>query len=162
MPIDRSQLETFVIRPSLNAIGLLSENAVQLLLGTAAQESALGTYIVQKKMGFNGGLGIYQMEANTFHYIWDSVIQPSAAYRAKLRLLLGYDAKPPTSRMASDLALQTVMTRLFYWKIKEALPSLHDLNGMARYWKKYYNTQLGRGTEDQFIANYKKYVQKDS
>jgi hypothetical protein len=41
---------------------LASLNAIQLLMGTAAQESHLGTYLKQ----INGpALGVFQMEPNT-------------------------------------------------------------------------------------------------
>jgi len=29
---------------------------------------------------------------------------------------------------------------------------------MARYWKKHYNTRLGKGSEMEFIENFTRYV----
>jgi hypothetical protein len=63
-----------------------------------------------------------------------------------------------SSRMASDLLLATIMARLFYANILESLPDANDIPGMARYWKLYYNSAAGKGTTDEFIANYKEYV----
>lgn len=38
------------------------------------------------------------------------------------------------------------MCRLLYRRIKEPLPHERDVLGMARYWKRYYNTSLGKGS----------------
>ena len=40
------------------------------------------------------------------------------------------------------------MARLKYWRVSQPLPE--TLDGMARYWKTYYNTPKGAGTEDKF------------
>ena len=50
------------------------------------------------------------------------------------------------------------MCRVHYYRVSEALPEENDIEGMARYWKKYYNTPLGAGTEEEFIHNYKEYM----
>lgn len=60
--------------------------------------------------------------------------------------------------LITNLAYATAMARVFYRRVKEALPAADDLDGMGRYWKKYYNTPLGRGTVEEFKANYTKYV----
>ena len=52
--------------------------------------------------------------------------------------------------------LAICMARVHYLRVSEAIPS--DVEGMARYWKKYYNTPLGKGTVEEFISNYKKLV----
>jgi hypothetical protein len=61
--------------------------------------------------------------------------------------------------IAEDLVrndkLAICMCRVKYFQVKEGLPS--DLEGWARYWKKYYNTPLGKGTEEDFIRDYKEY-----
>lgn len=158
MAVNRQQLEQFVIRPSLEAIGLLSDDAVALMLGTAAQESLMGTYITQMNLGFRGGLGIFQMEGRTYDDIWGSVVENNRIMKAKIMLFLCCNGKPPASRLVSDLSLAAVMTRLYYSRIRESLPKADDILGMANYWKKYYNTNLGKGKVEDFVANYKALV----
>jgi hypothetical protein len=34
----------------------------------------------------------------------------------------------------------------------------NDIAGMARYWKRYYNTVHGKGTEAEFIKNYEELI----
>ena len=68
MAINTKHLRLYIIRPTLQKINLWSEAAENLLLGTAAQESLLGTYL--KQNGNGPALGIYQMEPNTHKDIW--------------------------------------------------------------------------------------------
>jgi hypothetical protein len=155
MGIDCQQLKDVVINPALTALGMNTPSAICLLLGTAAQESGMGNYI--KQIG-GPAYGIFQMEIQSYERIWGNLIFPNVALRAKIRLLLGYTNKPPASRMASDLMLATIMTRLFYYMVKKPLPEENDITGIAAYWKTYYNSKLGAGTEQEFIKNYERYV----
>ena len=118
----------------------------------------MGHYLVQQNIGFKGGIGIYQMQRLTYDDIWNRKINDNVALKTRIRLMLGYEGKPPADRMATDLKLATVMTRLFYAAIPEPFPDNDDIRGMGEYWKRYYNTAMGRGTVDEFIVNYKKYV----
>lgn len=152
------QLKEVVIVPALMALGLESPSAVNLLLGTCAQESAMGHYLIQQNIGFKGGIGIYQMQKLSYDDIWNRKINDNVALKARIRLMLGYEGKPPAERMATDLKLATVMARLFYAVIPDPLPAADDIRGMAAYWKKYYNTSFGRGTIDEFVTNYAKYI----
>jgi len=60
--------------------------------------------------------------------------------------------------MEWDLRLATIGCRLRYLKVKEPLPAQDDIHGMARYWKRWYNTSAGRGTVDEFIEKYHEFV----
>jgi hypothetical protein len=51
------------------------------------------------------------------------------------------------------------MCRLHYRRVPEPLPDAEDINGLAAYWKKYYNTKAGRGSESEFIINWYNLVQ---
>lgn len=154
------QLRDVIVVPVLTALGMFSPNAVNLLLGTAAQESQLGHFIVQQGIGFNGGIGIYQMQKAAYNNIWDRQISNNIALKMRIRLLLGYDIRPVAERMASDLLLATAMARLYYHQITMSLPEHNDIPGLAAYWKKWYNTVLGKGTEQEFVDNYAKYIEK--
>jgi hypothetical protein len=43
------------------------------------------------------------------------------------------------------------MCRVFYLRVPERLPQADDSAAMARYWKRYYNTHLGKGTVEGFL-----------
>ena len=75
--MDKRQLRN-LIRRVLIGIGGYSEEAENLLMGTAAQESALGEYI--RQLGNGPALGIFQMEPETF----DDIVRNYLSYRPDL------------------------------------------------------------------------------
>jgi hypothetical protein len=75
-------------------------------------------------------------------------------FRPKLaeRLIsLGFDKRDMEVRVMSNIALQAVFCRLKYKRDKYALPKSDDLKGQAEYWKRVYNTHLGKGTIKHFM-----------
>lgn len=44
-----------------------------------------------------------------------------------------------------------VFARIRLYLVKDSLPKTNDLVGQAKYWKLYYNSVLGKGTESDFI-----------
>src|SRR5258706_9966058 len=105
MTINCSQLRDIIIKPALIAIGLNSEAAINLLLGTAAQESNMGTYVKQTT---GPALGLFQCEPLTYDDIWDRLVQPSVAMKAKIQLYCGYSGKPAAKRLMFDMSLATI------------------------------------------------------
>ena len=57
-----------------------------------------------------------------------------------------------------DLRLAIIMCRLRYLPDSKPIPAADDLPGLARYYKRIYNTHLGAATPEQFVDNYKRYV----
>ena len=56
----------------------------------------------------------------------------------------------------SNIALQVAFCRLKYRRDKYPLPKASDLEGQAKYWKRVYNSKLGKGTVKHFIEMNKK------
>lgn len=151
MAINTEQLKRYIIEPTLKDFNLYSPEAVNLLLGTAAQESHMGTYIHQ----INGpAQGIFQMEPNTELDIWDNYLHYRPELAQQIVALMGGD----TEGLIVNLAYQTIMARLHYLRVPEPLPDHRDVPAMAQYWKRYYNTPKGRGTEAEFIENYQRFI----
>ncbi len=159
--IDVEQLIEHVIYPSLKSIGMYSGSAVNLLVGTAAVESNLGQYIHQ--VGGGPACGIWQMEPKTY----DDIVESYLSYRHELTediadfLGMSFDWDgcqyffyPSASEMCGNMYLACIFARLHYFRAKEALPAANDIEGQARYWKQYYNTPLGAGTELKYIKAY--------
>jgi hypothetical protein len=148
--IDKTQLRE-LIEETLKDIGLYSTDAVNLVQGTIAQESAGGKYIRQIK---GPALGICQMEPFTFsdHFNWLSKHKWGLFNR--IIEACGTDMREEDLRY--NLKLSIAMCRVHYRRRPEPLPN--SIDGYAAYWKRWYNTYLGAGTEKEFINNYKKYV----
>lgn len=155
--MDVGQLKELVIIPTLEFIGLNSESAVNLLIGTAAQESAMGEYLKQK--GTGPALGIYQMEPVTFADIYERnlMLHHNKELREKIDQLK-FRGMSYYYNLAGNLYFATALCRLKYRLIPEKLPKADDIEGLANYWKEYYNTPKGKGTVGEFVQNYNQYV----
>lgn len=153
MPINTKQLIELVIQPTLIDLNLYSLKAEMLLAGTCAQESHMGTYIAQ----VNGpALGIYQMEKATHDDIWKNYINSHETLK-KFLPGLGF-----SEDLIYDLRYATLMARIHYLRVKQPLPYSGTtptcIAAFADYWKRHYNTPKGKGTEQQFIDNFNRYV----
>ena len=60
--------------------------------------------------------------------------------------------------LTNDLSYSVAMARLKYWRDPEPLPQAGDIEGLAHYWKDHYNSHLGKGTVEEFIENYQRFV----
>lgn len=151
---DAEQLRAQVIRPTLITLGLHSQAAEDLVAGTCAAESALGTYLVQVR---GPALGIYQTEQATHTDLWESYLRYRSADVARLKSLVGpiwWDTeagRPSAHALVVDLAYATAICRYHYRRVRDPLPKAGDWHAMAAYWKRHYNTPVGRGTEGHFV-----------
>ncbi len=149
MGLNPQQFRSLVIRPTLRRLDLWSEAAEELLLGTAIQESSLH-YLQQ--MGGGPAMGVWQMERATHDDLWANFLNG----RTKLGLnVLGPYYKPDVTRMVWDLSYACAMCRIHYLRCSDALPPAGDIAGQAAYWKRWYNTPLGKGTVEQYIDSWR-------
>lgn len=159
--IHAAHLREEIVRPALLSIGLWSDAAENLVLGTIAQESAGGKYL--RQLGSGPALGIAQMEPATYSDIWHNFLRFKAQYRVPLEeLALPFDrlslSYPPAGELVWNPRFAAAMCRVHYRRVKAPLPGADDKAGMAIYWKRHYNTLLGRGTTAEFIENYNTFV----
>lgn len=157
-----SHLRTLIIRPTLQYMEMWSEVAENLVVGTAIQESH-ATYL--KQLGNGPALGLFQMEGVTHDDLWKNYIRYRAPIMNKLyNISIANNTKDTfinevsAKEMIGNLYYATAMCRIQYLRAPEKLPS-NTIRGLAYYWKKYYNTHLGAGTEEEFIHNYQTYNQ---
>lgn len=155
MPINCKQLRDEIIVPTLKSMDMFSDAAVNLLLGTAAHESHMGTYLKQVSSG--PALGIYQMEPATHDDIHANYLSYRPAIENKLFDFIGSYPEQLTKHLQGNLFYATAMARLHYRRVKEPLPKADDLQGLAEYWKDHYNTHAGKGTVKQFIKDYERF-----
>lgn len=149
--LDPEQFRKHVIRPTISRMSLWSPSAENLLLCTATAESNL-QYLIQ--LGGGPALGLFQMEPQTHDDIWRSWLRyRSAEFRNKIhnfRTLPG--SAPVAGEMVGNLYYASVMCRLHYRRVPSQLPRFDDREGLAAYWKQHYNTVMGKGTVEGFIA----------
>lgn len=160
MSINTKQLKECVIIPTLYYLDLWSESATNLLLGTCAQESQMGTYLKQ----VNGvAMGIYQIEPATHRDIVERYLYlpEKHALQEKVKRIISQINQygNPDSELIFNLRYATAICRIKYLMAPDPLPEADDVMGLANYYKNFYNTAQGKGTVYQFVENYKKYVQ---
>lgn len=146
--MNKKQLKERVIEPTLKQLGLYSSDAVELLLMIAAHESVKGEYIAQIT---GPARGIYQMEGNTHDdiHVWLK-INKGHVYRSLAALVV----QPTTDMMMFDLRYATAMARVFFLRFPEALPSGSDVDAMAAYAKRRWNTSAGKATPADYKSAY--------
>lgn len=142
--LDAQQLRELIVRPTLQYIGLHNPAAENLVLGTALVES--GAKFI-KQVGGGPALGICQMEPETHDDIWANYLRYKPELAQKLQgLMTSAEITRGAAEMIGNLYYAFGMTRVHYLRAPDRLPASADVVGMARYWKRYYNTPLGAGT----------------
>lgn len=158
-------LRKYIIEPVLEYMNKGGNDAVNLLLGTAAVESDLfrirqiGYKLISLLIAVrkNGAYGLWQMELFTHDSLFNDYLNYRPALKTKV--LNFYDRNGSVSQnLISNHFYAAAMARIKYLTVPEKLPKADDIEGMAVYWKKYYNTEKGKGTAIKFIENYKGYI----
>lgn len=138
---------------TLKNIGLYSSNAVELIMGTFAQES---NFKHTRQLGGGPALGYGQMEPATFNDIVLNYLRYKPELMGKIMKACGV-VTLNADDLVENKTLAICMSRVHYLRVKEPLPSHKDVWAMGEYWKQYYNTPKGKGTVKEFVENYKKY-----
>lgn len=147
------------LREMESAFGIpYSTAAYALIVGTAVAESDL-LFIYQVR---GPARGLLQMEPFTAYDLLKYTAR--SGKRTAALQTLGYDRKALRAlseaefelRLASDLRLQVILARLLYWRIRAPLP--RAVRGLALYWKRYYNTRLGKGVPSKWVARFRLHV----
>ena len=125
-----------------------TDAAIELLMMTAAAESDLGSYLYQDdgdaEIEQELALGVFQVESMTFYDVLKRVIQSRYP---------GFPCHTFTD-LITDIRLGIVIARFKYWSIPEALPRADNVRGLARYYKRYYNTPNGKARTGDVIRKY--------
>lgn len=137
-------LRALIVRPTLDALHMGGEAAENLILGTGLVES--GFHHLRQTRG--PALGVYQCEPATYRDIL-RYLDRRPDIVARLRPFIAGEGLPDASQLVWNLKLATAICRIHYWRKPDAIPA--DLAGQAAYWKRHYNTALGRGTVKKYL-----------
>lgn len=148
------QYRELIVAPSLRWLGLWSKEAEEIVLGTAVHESGGLQYI--KQVGGGPALGFPQMEPRTYLDLWSNFIVYRRDLCDDMEQHFGKDARVSPHLLLTNLELGVAMCRIHYLRSPGNIPQ--DIPGQAAYWKKYYNTPKGKGTVQEYISNYTRFV----
>lgn len=153
--MDVVQFESYILVPTLQHLRLYSQEAHELVLGTCVQESDGLKYI--RQLGGGPALGPGQVEPASHDRLYSNflIYQPHL-----LALVKEIEPSCKSDAMLWNLRYSVAMCRIFYRAVQAPLPKAGDLQAQAAYWKKYYNTALGKGKPEQYVRNWNRYVRK--
>ena len=152
------QFRVHVVRPTLQHLALWSPAAEILVLGTALHESAGLTFLDQitgpGDVTLGPAFGLYQIEPKTHDDLFEHTLAFHTGRREALMQLAG--AWPSRHlQLVTNLGYATAVARLLFWRAKPPLPAADDLEGLAVYWKTFFNTAAGKGTVDEWLLHYR-------
>lgn len=124
--------------------------ARELLFGTACTESGLRPRF-QDKHGM--AIGLFQVEYATFLDLWNRAIKIKhpKLYKEILRNYAGEDKRIRFEDLQLNDELCAVFARMKYAEAKSHIPPSTDLEAQAKYYKKYYNTDLGKASHKSYL-----------
>jgi len=153
--MNAQQLKKYILRPVFEDLGVCSDSAINLAVMTSIPESEGGEYIHQ--LGGGPAVGIFEMEPRTHDDIWNNYLEYRQDLAKKVKRWR-CDAMAKAGQMAGNNYYAAAMLRVHYLRVPEALPAADDIEGLARYYKKYWNTAGGASTIDATVAEYNEYV----
>lgn len=149
MSINASDFSSLVVVPALQLLAPAgipySKVAHDLLMGTAAQESLLGTYLVQES---GPGVGVFMATPSLIPAV---LMKCSVEVRAAIGAVGDVSS---AGAVAANLTLAAMIARCWYWVVPKALPA-DTISGLWGYYKTYYNSSLGAAVESQWNTNWK-------
>jgi len=138
-----------------------SESAVDLVLATGIVESR---YEYIRQMGDGPARSFWQVEPatcvdNLAHYLKHRkklMGKCAEASMVDLKHWQNFDEKLWADILEKNIAAGIIHCRLKYWRVPKKMPN--SIEGQADYWKKYYNSELGKGDPEHFVEVVKKWL----
>ena len=138
-----------------------SDEAVDLVLATGIVESR---YEYIRQMGDGPARSFWQVEPasavdNLMHYLKHRkglMGKCAEASMVDLKHWQNYDERVWAEILEKNIAAGIVHCRLKYWRVPKKMPN--TVEGQAKYWKKYYNTEGGKGDPEHFIESVRKWL----
>ena len=138
-----------IIDWTLKYLDMYSEDASELVYRTGMAESS---YNHLSQMNDGPAIGFWQCEPKTMLDIMDNYVSFRKNIEEKI-YNLGYNKEEPKMSLVSNVSLQVAFCRLKYRRDKHPIPKKENIEEQAKYWKRIYNTHLGKGTIEHFISN---------
>lgn len=139
---------------------LNSDDVVELLFGTACTETQLSPRF-QDSGGY--AIGLFQIEYATFKDLWKRSI-PKNNPDLYVAIQKKYSRFSSGEIFFEDLQINdelcAVFARMKYAQIKSPIPPASDAKAQASYYKKYYNTPLGKASADAYLERTKSVKEK--
>ena len=138
-----------IIKWTLDYLDMYSDDALELIYRTGMAESK---YKHLKQMNNGPAVGFFQCEPETYRDIIENYVNYRQGIKDKL-IGLGYKEEYSKELFMSNIALQVAFCRLKYRRDKHPIPKKENLEEQGKYWKRVYNSKLGKGTVEHFVSS---------
>ena len=137
---------------ALEELDMYSDDAHAMIMRTGMAESGY------RALAQDGGpaIGFFQIEPATLGDTMENYVMYRPELKTKL-YALGFDEIDSEMRLMANISLQAAFCRLKYRRASKPLPKWDDIEGQAKYWKRVYNSPLGKGTVEHFLKANKGY-----
>lgn len=155
-----------------------SDVSVELILATGIHEGRNFDFIKQIQ---GPAISPFQIEPNTHDDAWENFLRYKPKIAIKLLKLAGENMifeyieednhnqfikdfidskryKDLNVTMLGNLYYSIAICRICYYRKPFSIPETFEIEEIAKIWKQYYNTFLGKGHVDQFIRDYQNFV----
>jgi len=136
-----------IIDWTLKKMDMYSQDAAAMIYRTGMAETS---YKHLSQMGDGPAIGYFQLEPETMKDIMKNYVAYRKPILESLKSL-GYAEDDSEYRVKSNIALQVAFCRLKYKRDPFPLPLWWNTKDQADYWKRVYNTELGKGTIEHFL-----------
>ena len=156
---EQTQQYRSLIKRVITRMGMYSEEAEDLVLGTGLYESQ---YRYIRQIGSGIAKSFWQVEVATaqdniksyLKYRQSKARMCASAAMVPLKFtMIGTSDLEIGDMLESNIAYGIMHCRLKYWRVPKKVPQ--DLEGQAHYYKKYYNSAQGKASEEEYIEQYK-------
>ena len=109
------------------------------------------------------GVGIWQMDKTTFEWLTTSTTgfqNTREKYYPLVKKRFGIDITKLQRRDLYRPFVSALLTRVYLLTIRKKIPT--EKEDQAEYWKKYYNTEAGSGTEQKFLNDIRMLEERQS
>ena len=138
-----------------------SEDAITLIHETGVVESG---YKYLRQLGDGPAKSFWQIEPlsavdNLQHYLKHRkslMLRCAMVSMIDLKHWQNNDERLWSNILEKNISAAIVHCRIKYWRVPKPMPN--TLEGRAKYWKKYYNTDQGKGTTEKYIDTVKEYL----
>ncbi|RLA53544.1 MAG: hypothetical protein DRR42_04565 [Gammaproteobacteria bacterium] len=158
MVFSADELRHLVVRETLQELGEWTPAAENLLLGTAAQESALGLKLKEGRMA-----GIYHISPAAHRAVWDRYLIHYPDLASIVRGMAGQRSfiRDPHGELISNLKYATAIAWFTYKRTGRQLPEDSSVENLAKYWHRHFHAKA-TGTIEDFIRNFRNMVSPTS
>lgn len=151
----------YIIRPVLKKMA--ARTGIRKLWTLAAENLVLGTCLVESDLFYlaqyprGPARGIAQMEWDTYSWVLSALAEKhQEVYLSIFSFASDVDEGwTPWEQVRGNMFLSVALCRGRYWLDKEPLPPAKNIEALGAYWKRVWNTDLGKGTVRDFVQKYK-------